>query len=236
MSDSRIPEKPFEPRAVRSYVLRGGRLTASQERALDTLYPTAGIPIDDSPIEPESLFGRDAPLWVEVGFGNGESLVALAASMPEINFIGIEVHRPGVGHCLHRMQEEQLSNLRVLEQDAVVALRDRLPASSVARLLVLFPDPWHKKRHNKRRLVNRDFANVVAGVLTGDGVWHLATDWEPYAEWIHEAVGDCPHFRNTAGTGCSAERPAYRLQTRFEKRGLKLGHRVQDLVFARVST
>ncbi len=234
MSNTETSDDKAVPRDVRSFVLRSGRLTASQSRALDIHYPTSGIPVDDTPIDPVAVFGREAPLWVEVGFGNGESLVSLAASMPEINFLGIEVHRPGVGHCLHRAHEAGLQNLRVLEQDAVVALRDRLPQASVARLLVLFPDPWHKKRHNKRRLVSAAFADVVARALVPGGVWHLATDWEPYAEWMHEVLGANAAFSNTAGAGLEAERPSYRMQTKFESRGLRLGHRVQDLVYERL--
>ncbi|MEM6986874.1 MAG: tRNA (guanosine(46)-N7)-methyltransferase TrmB [Pseudomonadota bacterium] len=221
-------------RAVRSFVLRGGRLTASQSRALDALYPQFGVPVELSPIDPDALFGRSAPLWVEIGFGNGESLVSLAASHPEVNFLGIEVHRPGVGHCLHRMHEAGIGNLRVVQQDAVEVLRDRLPAGSVSRLLILFPDPWHKKRHYKRRLVNREFTAIAARALVSGGVWHLATDWEPYAEWMHDVIGQCELLRNRAGAGKAVTAPAYRDTTRFEARGIRLGHRVQDLEFERI--
>ncbi|MEM9604103.1 MAG: tRNA (guanosine(46)-N7)-methyltransferase TrmB [Pseudomonadota bacterium] len=230
------PNPPDVPRrAVRSFVLRSGRLTGSQSRALNDLYPAFGVPVDNTPIDPVTLFGRDAPLWVEIGFGNGESLVSLAAAHPDINVLGIEVHRPGVGHCLHRMQETGIANLRVLEQDAVIALGERLPVASVARLLVLFPDPWHKKRHHKRRLINAEFAEIAARAIVPGGVWHLATDWEPYAEWMHEAIGTCAQFRNRVGEGLASEPPAYRMQTRFEARGLLLGHRVQDLEFERLA-
>lgn len=230
-NDSEVQHSRRRP--VRSFVLRGGRLTRSQSHAIESLYPVFGVPIDDSPIDSEQLFGRKAPLWAEIGFGNGESLVSLAQTHPQLNVLGIEVHRPGVGHCLHCLQERKVENLRVLQQDAVVVLRDRLPEAALARLLVLFPDPWHKKRHHKRRLINPEFAELAARVIEPGGVWHLATDWEPYAVWMREVIDNCPRFRNRRRAGDTAEPASYRVLTRFESRGLRLGHRVYDIEFER---
>ena len=220
------------PRRVRSFVRRGGRLTTSQQKALDDFYPVFGIKQGMEAIDPVALFGRDAPLWLEVGIGNGDALVAMAAAQPEKNFLGIEVHRAGVGHCLFEVNRLGLSNVRVIEQDAIEVLNKRLPESCVDRFLLFFPDPWHKKRHNKRRIVSHIFAQTVSRLLVDEGVWHLATDWEDYAHHMVEVLEAETCFRNMAeADGPWSSRPDYRPYTRFEKRGVRLGHGVWDMFY-----
>ncbi len=226
-------EQPVSyPRRILSFVRRGGRLTASQQRALDEFYPVFGVAPSQDPIDLGTLFGREAPLWVEVGIGNGDALVAMAAAQPEVNFLGIEVHRAGVGHCLFEIDRLGLSNVRLIEQDAVEVLNLRLPASCVDRFLLFFPDPWHKKRHNKRRIVSPVFAQSVLRLLRDKGIWHLATDWEDYAHHMARVLSAECGFENMAGTaGPWSPRPDYRPFTRFERRGERLGHGVWDMFY-----
>lgn len=220
------------PRRIRSFVRRGGRLTTSQQKALDDFYPVFGVEPGLEPIDPAALFGREAPLWLEVGIGNGDALVAMASAQPETNFLGVEVHRAGVGHCLFEVNRLGLRNVRVIEQDAIEVLNQRLPAACVERFLLFFPDPWHKKRHNKRRIVNPAFARTVVRLLRQGGVWHLATDWEDYARQMVEVLEADPDLRNQAGEqGPWSPRPDYRPFTRFERRGERLGHGVWDLFY-----
>jgi len=220
------------PRRIRSFVRRGGRLTSSQQKALDDHYPVFGIEVSDTPIDLESVFGRSAPLWIEVGIGNGDALVSMAAAHPEKNFLGIEVHRAGVGHCLFEVDRLGLSNVRVIEQDAIEVLNQRLPASCAERFLLFFPDPWHKKRHNKRRIVSPAFAETISRILSADGVWHLATDWEDYANHMVEVLEAQPFFRNLASDQFPwSAQPSYRPSTRFERRGERLGHGVWDMLY-----
>ncbi|MBM4219961.1 MAG: tRNA (guanosine(46)-N7)-methyltransferase TrmB [Gammaproteobacteria bacterium] len=219
-------------RSIRSYVLRAGRITAAQKRALETLLPRHGIPFGGRPLDLDARFGRRAPRVLEIGFGNGDTLVELAAASPGTDFIGVEVHPPGVGHCLLAVEARGLANVRVIVHDAVEVLKTGLAPASLDEVLLYFPDPWPKKRHHKRRIVQPEFAALVASRLKPGGRLKLATDWEPYAAWMLEVLGASPDFANAAPAGSCVERPE-RGATRFERRGRRLGHRVFDLEFIR---
>lgn len=224
---------PFR-RAVRSFVVRAGRMTRAQQRAWHDLWPRFGIDHTLEPLDFLAMFGRDAPVVVEIGFGNGESLVALATAHRERNYVGLEVHPPGVGHLLLRCEAEQLSNVRVACHDAVEVLRDRVPDASLDEVLLYFPDPWPKKRHHKRRIVQPAFVDLVARKLRPGGVFRMATDWQPYAEHMLATASACSALRNESATGDFVPRPESRPVTRFERRGQTLGHGVWDLAFRRV--
>lgn len=228
-------KRPLHLRKVRSFVRREGRMTNRQQQALDNLWPRFGLSHDAGRIEPAALFGRQAPLVVEIGFGMGKSLVEMAGRHPEKNYIGIEVHRAGVGSCLADAAEAGLANLRLYEHDAVEVLRDCLPPAAIDELLLFFPDPWHKKRHNKRRIVQPQFAQQVRQALAVGGHWHMATDWQEYAEQMLEVMSSAEGFSNTSATGDYVPRPDYRPLTKFEQRGQRLGHGVWDLIFRRDS-
>ncbi|MGC1457252.1 MAG: tRNA (guanosine(46)-N7)-methyltransferase TrmB [Steroidobacteraceae bacterium] len=221
------------PRGVRSFVLRAGRMTDGQQRALETLWPRFGLEYSAIPCELDALFGRAAPRVVEIGFGNGANLIRMAAQRPEADFLGIEVHRPGVGRVLMDIERLGLHNLRVSNHDAVEVIGAQLPQGCLDEVLVLFPDPWHKKRHHKRRLLNEAFVALLATRLKSGGVLRAATDWEPYAVAMLEVLGGCPLLENTAGDGRYVPRPESRQATRFELRGERLGHGVWDLAFRR---
>jgi tRNA (guanine-N7-)-methyltransferase len=219
-------------RGIRSYVLRAGRITQAQKRALEELMPRYGIPFDGRPLDLDAAFGRRAPRVLEIGFGNGDTLVEMAARQPASDFIGAEVHPPGVGHCLLAIQAAGLANVRVVAHDAVDVLRDGLAPASLDEVHLYFPDPWPKKRHHKRRIVQPEFVALVASRLRPGGTLRLATDWEPYAAWMLEVLGASPDFRNAAPGGGCIDRPE-RGATRFERRGQRLGHAVFDLEFVR---
>lgn len=227
-------------RPIKSFVLRQGRLTKGQQYALENFWPLFGIEHDETTAVQEQLnfgelFGNDAPVNLEIGFGNGDSLAQMARVNPDENFVGIEVHGPGVGHLLHLINEYQLSNVRVMNNDAVHILKTRIPTASLSRLQLYFPDPWHKKRHNKRRIVQPPFVSLVASLLKPDGVFHLATDWEEYALHMVEVMQASTEFDNTIATSDASfpysPRPDYRPITKFETRGIKLGHGVWDLLY-----
>ncbi len=215
-------------RTIRSFVRRAGRMTSSQQRALDELWPAYGVDFDESPLDVETLFGRRADLVLEIGFGNGETLVEQATAAPEKDFIGIEVHEPGVGHCMLKADEAGISNLRLISHDAIDVLRHQLPAGSVSRLNLYFPDPWPKKRHHKRRIVQPGFLDLVGNCLAPDGALHIATDWENYAEHIDEMLAQSGRFTCTERREHDGDRPLDRPQTKFERRGLRKGHRIFD--------
>ena len=221
------------PRGVRSFVLRAGRMTDGQQRALDTLWPRFGLEYTQSPCDLDVQFGRQAPRVVEIGFGNGANLIHMASQRPEADFLGIEVHRPGVGRVLLDVERLALSNVRVSNHDAVEVIGQQLPQGCLDEVLVLFPDPWHKKRHHKRRLLNAAFVALVATRLKPGGIVRAATDWEPYAIAMLEALSNCPLLENTAADGAYVPRPSSRQPTRFESRGERLGHGVWDLAFRR---
>jgi tRNA (guanine-N7-)-methyltransferase len=222
-------------RTIRSYVVRGGRLTDAQQRALDEYWPRYGLPCD-ALLDLAAVFGREAPRTLEIGFGNGDNLAALATRNPEQDYIGVEVHPPGVGHLLLKAGQAGLSNLRVAQRDAMELLRDNIAADSLDAILVLFPDPWHKKRHHKRRLVSRTFAEAALTRLKPGGTLQLATDWTPYAEWMLEILNAVPGLRNCSADGQYMPRNPGRSATRFEQRGERLGHAVHDLCYERVGS
>ena len=217
-------------RAVRSFVARAGRMTVAQERAWRELWPRYGIADSVDALDLDALFGRRARRTLEIGFGNGESLVALAAAHPEEDFLGIEVHRPGVGHLMLRAEALGLGNLRVACRDAVEVIEQRLPDESLDEVLLYFPDPWPKKRHHKRRIVQPPFVALVARKLKHDGRFRLATDWEHYAGQMLDTLAANPQLENESGSGF-APRPESRPLTRFESRGQRLGHGVWDLTY-----
>jgi tRNA (guanine-N7-)-methyltransferase len=222
-------------RPVRSFVLRQGRLTAAQERAFVELWPRYGVAwVPGTRLDLAALFGNDRPVVLEIGFGNGDSLAEMAAADSACNWLGVEVHGPGVGHLLLEIERRGLDNLRVIRHDAVELLTQGLPPGSLERVQLFFPDPWPKQRHHKRRLLTPAFLDLLARTLIPGGVFHAATDWEHYAQQMLEVL-EAPGspFTNTAGPGRFAERPGSRPLTRFERRGERLGHRVRDLVFRR---
>jgi len=229
-TEPRAPaQRPLRP--VRSFVLRQGRLSPAQQRALDTLLPRYGVAFAPEPIDFDRLYGRRAPRVLEIGFGMGETTAAIAQSRPHEDFLGIEVHAPGVGALLKRIDELGLSNIRVIRHDAVEVVAAMIPRDALAGIHVFFPDPWPKKRHHKRRLLRPAFVADLARRLAADGYLHVATDWEDYASEILATLSAEPLLANTAEG--FAPRPAYRPLTKFEARGLKLGHGVRDLVFRR---
>lgn len=220
-------------RRIRSFVRREGRLTAGQQRAMDVLYPRFGIEPGDRLLDLDTIFGRSAPRVLEIGFGNGESLANIAQQHPENDYLGIEVHRPGVGHLLMRIEELGLSNLRVMCSDAVEVLQQQIPDNSLMGLYLFFPDPWHKKRHHKRRQVQPEWAQLVRRKLSIGGHLHMATDWQEYAEYMLVVLSAAEGFSNTSATGDYVPRPEYRPLTKFEQRGQRLRHGVWDLIFER---
>lgn len=217
-------------RRVRSFVRRPGRLTPAQQRALDELLPALEIPPEAADVS--NAFDLDLPLVVEIGFGNGEALAWMAANEPDKNFIGIEVHEPGVGRLLRDVHEKSLANVRVAMRDAVEVLAGQVPAGCLSEARIYFPDPWPKKRHHKRRLVQPGFIDLLAERIRPGGLLHLATDWQPYAEWMLEQLEPSPHFENLGNP--LVERPAWRPQTHFERRGERKGHTIADLLYRRV--
>lgn len=219
------------PHRIRSFVLRQGRMTVAQNRALEELLPKYVLP--EGPLDLAALFGRDARRTLEIGFGNGAALVELAGRHPDEDFIGAEVHRPGVGHLLIALDAQQLGNVRVGCEDAVVLLSERLPDASLDAVLIYFPDPWPKKRHHKRRLLQPEFTALLAQKLKRGGRLHFATDWEEYASHALAVLTASAEFENSLAEGGFIPRPPERPATRFEQRGLKLGHAVFDLVFQR---
>lgn len=220
-------------RPVRSFVLREGRLTRGQQRAFERMWPRLGVDFDGRPLDLPVLFGNDRPVWLEIGFGNGEALAEMARRHPRRNYLGIEVHRPGVGHLLLRAQELGLENLRVLRHDAVEVIRDGIGDAALAGVCLFFPDPWHKKRHHKRRILQPALVEQLARVIRPGGLFHAATDWQDYAAQMMRVLSADDRFENCAGPGAYTPRPQERPLTRFEQRGRRLGHGVWDLLFRR---
>jgi tRNA (guanine-N7-)-methyltransferase len=220
-------------RAIRSYVVRAGRLTDAQRRALEQLWPQFGLEFAPQVLDLDKVFGRTAARTLEIGFGDGEHLIERALAAPERDFLGIEVHPPGIGHLLLAAQKVQLRNLRLIAHDAVEVLQEQIPADSLDEVQLLFPDPWPKKRHHKRRLLTAAFAQLVASRLTAEGRFHAATDWAPYAEQMLSVLNDCPQLTNCAADRGYAHPDELRARrtTRFERRGERLGHSVHELLF-----
>lgn len=223
-------------RTVRSYVLRAGRVTEGQRRALEELWPLHGVEAGEELLDFRALFGNDGPVVMEIGFGNGEATWRMAKDSPCENFLGVEVHKPGVGRLLLKIEEHGLGNLRIACEDAVELLRSRVPDGSLDGVRIYFPDPWPKKRHHKRRIVQQAFVALLAKKMKVGGVLHLATDWEPYAEYMLEVMRVSPGFENLSTSGDYCPKPDWRPPTKYERRGERLGHHVSDLVFRRAET
>ncbi len=235
-----MPDTPdFSKRHIRSFVLRQGRVSPAQQRACDTLLPRFGIPYSAQPLDLAQAFGRDAPKTLEIGFGMGDSTATIALAHPENDYLALEVHTPGVGNLLKLIDAQQIGNIRIIKHDAVEVLRDMLGDATLDGVHIFFPDPWHKARHNKRRLIQAPFiAQLVQKLKPAcpelgrrGGYIHVATDWQDYAEQVLTVLSAEPLLENTAAD--YAPRPAYRPLTKFEKRGINLGHGVWDLVFRR---
>jgi len=229
------PEK-FK-RKIRSFVRREGRLTKGQQRALDELFPQYGLVVEEESdtLDLATIFGNDHPVHLEIGFGNGQTLTYMASQKPEANYVGIEVHRPGVGNALLQIEEQKLSNVRVICHDAVEVLNQSISDQSLSAVYIFFPDPWHKKRHHKRRLIQPNFVELLKRKLKTGGVLHYATDWENYAEHMMEVMKGIDGFENLAGQGKYSPKPEYRPTTKFETRGIRLGHGVWDMLFKKTA-
>jgi tRNA (guanine-N7-)-methyltransferase len=225
----------YPRRGIRSFVLRAGRMGSGQVKAMETLGPLYVLPYKPELLNFDQAFGRHAPTVLEIGFGMGDATAQIAAARPQDNFIGIEVHTPGVGALLQRIEERGLTNLRLLQHDAVEVLRDMIAPGSLAGIHVYFPDPWHKKKHNKRRLIQSAFVRELSSRLAPGGYLHSATDWQPYAEQMLQVLGAESTLANTAIASAEgyAPRPDWRPLTKFENRGIRLGHGVWDLVFTK---
>lgn len=224
----------LKKRSIRSFVLRQGRMSPGQTRAIEELYPQFGIEYAPAELDFDVVFGRKAPHILEIGCGMGETTAAIAAASPEQNYLGIEVHSPGVGNLLKLIDAEKLTNLRIIQHDAVEVLANMLANESLDGVHIFFPDPWPKKRQNKRRLLQAPFINTLCAKMKAGAYIHVATDWQEYAEWTLEVLQAEPLLENTVED--YAPRPKYRPLTKFEKRGLRLGHGVWDLIFRRNST
>ena len=223
-------------RKIRSFVLRKGRLTKGQQRAMDLHFPRLGLEYDQQLYDFEAIFGREAPVVLEIGFGMGKSLAEQARDQRDHDFIGIEVHNPGVGACLVLAEEYNLENIRVINHDAVEVIEHCIPDHSLERIQIFFPDPWHKKRHHKRRIVQTEFCKKLHKKLKPGGILHLATDWENYAEHMLEVLSPMSEFKNLSEANDFVPRPESRPLTKFEVRGQNLGHGVWDLMFSAVDS
>ncbi|MEI7841876.1 MAG: tRNA (guanosine(46)-N7)-methyltransferase TrmB [Gallionellaceae bacterium] len=221
----------MEHRHIRSFVLRQGRVSPAQQRSLETLMPRYGIPYATSPLNLDAAFGRAAPKILEIGFGMGEPTAQIALAHPENDYLALEVHPPGVGSLLKQIDAQNIQNIRIIQHDAVEVLRDMVLDATLDGVHIFFPDPWHKARHNKRRLIQSPFVAKLVQKLKPSGYLHVATDWQDYAEQVLTVLSAEPLLNNTASE--YAERPSYRPLTKFEKRGLNLGHGVWDLIFTR---
>jgi tRNA (guanine-N7-)-methyltransferase len=222
-------------RTVRSFVKREGRLTKGQANALANYWSEMGLSHQQGMQNWQQVFGNENPVVLEIGFGMGKSLVEMAQQAPQLNFVGVEVHRPGVGACIALAKEQGITNLRVYEHDAVEVLADCVPDESLTTVQLFFPDPWHKKKHHKRRIVKPEFVEQIRQKLKIGGVFHMATDWQNYAECMLADMQQAPGFENLSSTGDYIPRPDNRPLTKFEQRGQRLGHGVWDLQFKRIS-
>jgi tRNA (guanine-N7-)-methyltransferase len=223
---------PLRQRPIRTFVVRAGRMKPAQHRTIETLLPRYGVAMAPHVLDYENAFGRSAPLTIEIGFGMGVATIEIAAAAPEKNFLGIEVHPPGVANMLRLLDEQQLTNVRVMDDDAVEILKTMIAPGSVDAIHIYFPDPWHKARHHKRRMIQPEFTALLASRLKPGGYVHLATDWEPYAHWMLEVLSAEPALHNTSAGFCETK-PAWRPTTKFETRGINLGHGVWDLLFTK---
>lgn len=228
-----MPAPKTHERSIRSFVKRTGRLTPSQKKALAELWPEFGVEAGQGLLNLQQVFGRSAPVILEIGFGNGESLVQQAIESPDKDYIGIEVHEPGVGHCLLQARDAGINNLRLMNHDALEILSTQIPLKSLARVNLYFPDPWPKKRHHKRRIVQDNFLALIADRLQGGGTLNIATDWAEYADHIDETLSRSQHFVCNERREHSGENPLDRPGTKFERRGLRKGHRIWDWSFTK---
>lgn len=228
---SQTERPPAKPRAIKSFVLRQGRLTSAQQTALQNHWPVYGIDFTEQPLAINELFNNNNEIIVEIGFGNGESLLQQAINQPQTNFIGIEVHSPGVGHLIHHANSEGIKNIKVIRHDAVEVLNQQIPHETLKKVQLFFPDPWHKKRHHKRRIIKPDFIQLLHKKLKTGGLFHMATDWQHYAEQMLTQMDQAEGFNNISGKGNYSKTRADRCETKFERRGLKLGHGVWDLLY-----
>ena len=222
-------------RKVRSFVQRAGRTTTAQKRALKDLLPRYGIPFQDSALDLGPVFGRRAPIVLDIGFGDGSALLTLAANHPDRDYLGVEVHEPGIGRLLLQLERAGLDNVRIINHDAVEVAGRMLPACAVDAVNLFFPDPWPKKRHHKRRIVQPGFVGDVARALKPGGTFHIATDWADYAEHVTDVMGDCGQFEALTPEQASSEPLFDRPTSKFERRGIALGHTVTDLHYRRVA-
>ncbi len=234
---AKAPPKPFTAtegrRQIRSFVLRQGRFTEAQQRAFETQWPRFGLDYQGRQRDFDAVFGRKARRVLEIGFGNGQALRFAARQDRSRDYIGIEVHAPGVGRLLNALDQDGADHVRLYHHDAVEVLHNEVAEGALDEVRIYFPDPWHKKRHNKRRLIQPEFAALLASRMAPNGLLHLATDWQPYAEHMLEVMEAAPAWRNQLGPGQYAEKPEWRIETHFERRGLKLGHGVWDLLYRR---
>ena len=222
-------------REIRSFVVRSSRMTASQQIAFDGLFEKWGIDVNGGTLDFSALFNNDHPTHLEIGFGMGDSLATMAEQNPQTNYIGIEVHAPGIGRLLSLVEKKAIDNIRVIQADAVSVLKNNIRDNSLARVNIFFPDPWHKTKHRKRRLIQTDFINLLHSRLQAKGLFHFATDWLPYAHHVSKLMTNNPHFENVMGADKFAAATQFgRPETKFERRGIKLGHEVRDLVFSRI--
>jgi len=235
MSQATGSHRDARPRRIRSFVRRAGRITPSQQRALDESWPAFGIAFSPEPLQLDEIFGRSAPRVLEIGFGNGETLVQQAVDNPAMDYLGIEVHDPGIGHCLIAARAAGISNLKLIAHDAIEVLEEQIPWHSLRRINLYFPDPWPKKRHHKRRIVQPAFLQLCADCLESNGSLHIATDWANYAEHIDEMLAASPNFDCTERREHAGDQPLDRPRTKFERRGLRKGHRIWDWRFARAT-
>jgi tRNA (guanine-N7-)-methyltransferase len=226
-------QKVADGRPVRSFVLRGGRLTAGQKRALEDFWPRFGIEKSDSELHFQVLFSNDNPVIMEIGFGNGDATWQMAQAHPAENYLGVEVHQPGVGHLLLKMEQHGIANIRIANDDAVEFLQRQVSEASLAGVRIYFPDPWPKKRHHKRRIIQPPFVELLASRMCPGAILHLATDWEPYAEYMLAVMRLANGFVNLSPAGDFCDKPDWRPETKYERRGERLGHRVRDMLFKR---
>ena len=218
-------------RKIQSFVRRSGRLSKAQATALHELWPNYGVSLTGKQLDFVELFKNSRDVTLEVGFGNGDSLLEMATQQPQQNFLGIEVYEAGVGRLINEANKRRLSNLKIIKEDAVEALQNYIPDDGLSKFQLFFPDPWHKKRHHKRRIIQMSFLDILAKKLKTGGIVHIATDWENYAEHIMETLESHQHFKNTLGDHIYSSRPKHRPLTKFENRGQKLGHGIWEIIF-----
>ncbi len=235
MTNQTLVKTEQKHREIRSFVLRAGRMTSGQKKAIEIYWPMMGLKVENGLLNYTQTFPQQAPVVFEIGFGMGDSLIELAKTNSTKNYIGVEVHPPGVGKLLQVAADEKLSNLKIYAEDAVDVLNQCLPDESLSAVLLFFPDPWPKKKHHKRRIVQPEFVQLVKRKLAVGGVFHMATDWQPYAEHMLEVMDIAEGYENCAGASNYMPRPESRPVTKFEKRGERLGHGVWDIIFKRVN-